>query len=496
MHKSEEIVLYQDDKAIVVYDEGERFRRRLKAAFLPQSWYTDANRLQFDRFVNVCPLCGSEVDDSQYTFIAQTYFYFLQRNFKKWSQEQDPQPDRYDTWSTNVSGAAALRRTLPGAETILRGADDSQLQQSPSTDDSGNTNGAFGVTSAAPASQFDVPKHIPPELLVTGYYNRFFEERRKLGSGSFGHVYCCVHIIDGLPLGEYAVKKLPVGDDREWLRKMIREVKVRERLRHRNIVDYNHSWLEMHRLNEFCPYVPWLFVLMAYCNGGDLENFVKRFGQELDDEEIFVLLIDIVNGLCHLHRHGIIYRDLKPSNVLLNYTQKEGVSAMLSDFGTCEILAELGDRNVLRQGFTGTVEFTAPELLETDQFGQYSVSYDTKSDMWSLGIILYYLCYGKLPYFDECPQRCRDMILQHDYIKLPQMPQRCPELQMLILALTQRDTFRRPDCETILCDSRVLEMIHDEEFMKAGKAKIASKVTQLSQNAAPTYHQADAIIRA
>ncbi|GBE59363.1 kinase domain containing protein [Babesia ovata] len=479
--------------------ESERFRRRLKANFLPQSWYIDADRSQFARFVNVCPLCGSEVDDSQYTYIAQTYFYFLQRNFKKWSQKRDSQQDGYSARPSGFNRAVSLRKTLPGAETILRGAssnDGRQPQQPLSTDDSNDSSDFFGVAANTPEIDIDVPKHIPPELLVTGYYNRFFEERRKLGSGSFGHVYCCVHIIDGLPLGEYAVKKLPVGDDREWLRKMIREVKVRERLRHRNIVDYNHSWLEMHRLNEFCPYVPWLFVLMAYCNGGDLENFVKRFGKELDDEEIFVLLLDIVNGLCHLHRHGIIYRDLKPSNVLLNYSQKEGVSAMLSDFGTCEVLAELGDRNVMRHGFTGTVEFTAPELLETDQFGEYSLCYDTKSDMWSLGIILYYLCYGTLPYFDESPQRCRDKILQHDYLKLPKMPQRCPELQMLIVALTQRATFSRPDCEAILCDSRVLDLIHDEEFMNAGKAKIVSKVTQLCQNSAPTCHPADAIIRA
>eukprot|EP00371_Babesia_bovis_P002798 XP_001611445.1 protein kinase domain containing protein [Babesia bovis T2Bo] len=326
----------------------------------------------------------------------------------------------------------------------------------------------------------EVPKHIPPDLLVTGYYHRFFIEKMKLGSGSYGHVYHCVHVIDGLSLGEYAIKKLPVGDDRQWLRKMIREVKVREMLRHQNIVDYNHSWLEMYRLNEFCPYIPWLFVLMAYCNGGDLEKFVRNYKDKLTDEEIFVLLIDIVNGLSHLHRHGIIHRDLKPSNVLLNHDQKFGALALLSDFGTCELLAEISNHDVRRQGFTGTVEFTAPELLHTNESGELNTFYDTKSDMWSLGILLYFLCYGTLPYSDDSPKKCRDMILRHKCLTLPATT-RSAELQMLILSLTQVCPDLRPDCEDILCDKRIIALMQDESFIKHGRAKLALKLSTLDE---------------
>ncbi|GIX61786.1 double C2-like domain-containing protein [Babesia caballi] len=483
---------FKDDKAIVVCDEGHGIRA------LPQ---TPESRVAPAEFRNVCPLCGNELDDSQYTYIAQTYFYLLQRNFKKWAAKRDQGQPGYGTRSSSVRRSASLRQPLPGTGDNLRSSTDAGSGNSYHRgvslpkDEYDASDDYFGIGVDVVESDVDVPKHIPPELLVTGYYDRFFEERFKLGSGSFGHVYYCIHIIDGLALGEYAVKKLPVGDDREWLRKMIREVKVRERLRHRNIVDYNHSWLEMHRLNEFCPYVPWLFVLMAYCNGGDLENFVKRFHGQLDDEEIFVLLLDIVNGLCHLHRHGIIYRDLKPSNVLLHFSQKEGVSALLSDFGTCEVLAELGDREVRRQGFTGTVEFTAPELLETDQFGEFSIYYDTKSDMWSLGIILFYLCYGTLPYFDASPKVCRDKILQHSYLELPRTPARCTELQMLIVALTQRIPARRPDCESILGDRCMLGIIRDEEFINSGRAKIAMKIATFSGDSTPRDDKTEAIIR-
>ncbi|ORM41061.1 tRNA uridine 5-carboxymethylaminomethyl modification enzyme MnmG [Babesia sp. Xinjiang] len=468
-----------DNRAIVVYDEGGGIRA------LPQ---TPENDLPPAELRTRCPLCGNEVDDSKYTYIAQTYFYLLQRNFKKWSSKENGGRRRYATRSSSVGRSTSLRQPLPGPGSVIRNNSNrrrSHREHSLSDEEDYVGESFCGIGTAVPENDVDVPKHIPPELLVTGYYARFFEERLKLGSGSYGHVYYCVHVIDGLELGEYAVKKLPVGDDRKWLRKMIREVKVRERLRHRNIVDYNHSWLEMHRLNEFCLYVPWLFVLMAYCNGGDLEGFVKKFGEQLSDEEIFVLFLDIVNGLCHLHRHGIVHRDLKPSNVLIHYSQKDGALALLSDFGTCEVLAELSERDETRQGFTGTVEFTAPELLETDETGEFSIYYDTKSDMWSLGIILFYLCYGTLPYYDISPQICRDMILHHRCIKLPSVPKRCAELQMLILALTQRDPAIRPDCDTILYDRRMVEIMRDDDFINTGKVKIAVKLATLRDGEPP-----------
>lgn len=76
-------------------------------------------------------------------------------------------------------------------------------------------------------------------MLVNGYFARFFVERRKLGVGSFGTVYLCHHVIDTVFLGEFAVKLVPVGDSREWLRGMMKEVKALERLSaHPNIVSY------------------------------------------------------------------------------------------------------------------------------------------------------------------------------------------------------------------------------------------------------------------
>ncbi len=170
--------------------------------------------------------------------------------------------------------------------------------------------------------------------------------------------------MDNVHLGEYAIKKVAVGDNHAWLVRMLREVHLLEKLHHPNIVDYKHAWLEYHQLTNFGPQVPCLFILMECANGGNLEEYIdehpstfamqqgseevklstkervlraRRMGHTheqsptmdthvskryLELQEIWSLFIDICEGLAHLHRHGIVHRDLKPSNLLLHYDEE------------------------------------------------------------------------------------------------------------------------------------------------------------------------------
>lgn len=120
------------------------------------------------------------------------------------------------------------------------------------------------------------PVHLSHDALNQGYYERFFVEQMKLGRGYRGSVFLCQHILDGIHLGEYAIKKVAVGDNHDWLVQMLREVHLLERLHHPNIVAYKHAWLENHQLHKFSPEVTCLFILMECANGGNLEEYIER----------------------------------------------------------------------------------------------------------------------------------------------------------------------------------------------------------------------------
>ncbi|KAF9984898.1 putative serine/threonine-protein kinase iks1 [Modicella reniformis] len=318
--------------------------------------------------------------------------------------------------------------------------------------------------------------HLSHDALNQGYYARFFVEQRKLGRGYRGSVFLCQHVLDGIHLGEYAIKKVAVGDNHDWLVQMLREVHLLERLHHPNIVSYKHAWLENHQLHKFGPEVTCLFILMECANGGNLEEFIERppgeinlpmdidststgpgegtsqgetqkpltakervlskrqrlrsslnnssaktgeggVARYLSITEIWSFFFDICEGLTHLHRLGIIHRDLKPPNLLLSYSSSQ---------------------------------------IKVDADGKYTDEFSFKGDMWSLGMVLYYLCYSCLPYSQiEDVDLLRQEIRQFQSITIPEddgpggrvIPE---DLKFLIRVLLSTDKSKRPSCDDIL----------------------------------------------
>ncbi|KAG8792355.1 putative serine/threonine-protein kinase iks1 [Serendipita sp. 399] len=117
----------------------------------------------------------------------------------------------------------------------------------------------------------------------------------------------------------------------------------------------------------------------------------------LNAEEIKSYLSDVVSGLAFLHDRSILHLDLKLGNVLLTRDEERTIPrAMLSDFGTSQDALQTAR---VRSGNTGTVEYSAPEALLRDQSGSL-LQLDSKSDMWSLGMILHKLIFLRLPYPD------------------------------------------------------------------------------------------------
>ncbi|TKA21986.1 hypothetical protein B0A50_08484 [Salinomyces thailandicus] len=315
--------------------------------------------------------------------------------------------------SPSSSGAATpTRRFFPAALRSGRSRDVSGAQDPPS--------GAEFVGSAPSAS---TAEGISSTAFSPGFFQQFFREQGLLGRGGNGVVMLVEHILDRVSLGQFACKRVPVGNNHQWLEKVLVEVKLLQKMPHRNLVQYHWVWLEDHQPTAFGPKIPCLFILQEYCNGGDLHGYVlgpqdePSIAQSLKDrlrrrskgspepprglqtpsrlafEEIFSFFRDITSGLHHLHTKGYIHRDLKPSNCLL---QLDGTKTrvLISDFG--EVQAAGVRRG--NTGATGTISYCAPEVLRRETADGTFGNFTTKSDIFSLGMIVYFMCFGRLPY--------------------------------------------------------------------------------------------------
>ncbi|CAE6469741.1 unnamed protein product [Rhizoctonia solani] len=291
----------------------------------------------------------------------------------------------------------------------------------------------------------------------SGYYATFFREETRLGMGANGSVFLCQHVLNGIPLGHFAVKKIAVGDSPSYLMEILREVRLHAKLHHRNIITYHHAWLESARFSTFGLAVPTLHVLMQWAELGSLDDLIlQRLGVKSADrdpdpseppsgeyqtrearirafraragggpvhasgevrrrearrraremkavhllsaEEIRSLFGDIVAGLAFLHESSFLHLDLKPGNVLLTLDEGQLIPrAMLSDFGTAQDALQSSRE---RSGNTGTLEYSAPESLRHNQDGSLR-QITSKSDIWSLGMILHKLIYFRLPWKND-----------------------------------------------------------------------------------------------
>ncbi|KIX07025.1 uncharacterized protein Z518_05001 [Rhinocladiella mackenziei CBS 650.93] len=339
---------------------------------------------------------GSPMED-QPSFITHDYFEMLARSL----------PGSNDT-----SGSPPPRRRI--VQPVR-----SRLH-SPSTASSRPPNAEFVASTPAPPTQ---AHGISETAFSPHYFEKFFVEERELGRGGRGVVLLVKHVLDGVTLGHFACKRVPIGDDHAWLEKVLVEVQLLQGLSHQNLVSYRHVWLEDYQISTFGPSVPCAFILQQYCNGGDMHNYVLGSAQastttqelkerirrrsrgeselprrpkepkKLSFDEIYNFFRDITSGLRFLHHNNFIHRDLKPRNCLLHTVGGE-TRVLVSDFG--EVQYEYAIRK--STGATGTISYCAPEVLRRISPGGPFENFTSKSDIFSLGMILHFLCFANLPY--------------------------------------------------------------------------------------------------
>ncbi len=190
-----------------------------------------------------------------------------------------------------------------------------------------------------------------------------------IGHGQSGRVYCAVHRRTGQLV---ALKAL--DHDRFSTHKFLRELRFLLTLQHPNIVAC--TTLEHHQGLRY--------LVMDYCDSGTLRSLMED--HRLHPALSVKLILDVLAGIDHAHRHNIVHCDIKPENILLNL-QPDGWTARISDFGIAQMTQERMSEGA---GITGSPAYMAPERF----YGQNSPS----CDVYAIGVLLFELLTGDRPF--------------------------------------------------------------------------------------------------
>jgi len=267
----------------------------------------------------------------------------------------------------------------------------------------------MATTSPHPSEEF-----LAFQAAVAGRYSL----ERELGRGGMGVVFLAQEVaLDRM----VALKLLPAdAATRPGVKeRFLREARTAARLSHPNIVP-------IHAVDEADDFV---FFAMAHVEGGTLGDRIRERGP-LSTTEAVRMLREVSWALAYAHLHGVVHRDVKPDNILL----EEGTGrAMVSDFGIA-FLAE-GQGAEAGAEVVGTAEFMSPEQARGGEV-------DARSDLYSLGCVGYYVLSGRVPFTGETPAA---ILGQHLTRPAPPLLSVAPHVPAAVAAAVDRCLRKEPE---------------------------------------------------
>eukprot|EP00002_Diphylleia_rotans_P016406 TRINITY_DN3191_c0_g1_i2.p1 TRINITY_DN3191_c0_g1~~TRINITY_DN3191_c0_g1_i2.p1 ORF type:complete len:994 (-),score=170.42 TRINITY_DN3191_c0_g1_i2:482-3463(-) len=264
-----------------------------------------------------------------------------------------------------------------------------------------------------------------------------YEALKALGKGAFG-VVSLMRNKETKSL--CVVKRMHLQEETvEEIQAIKAEVELLSTLKHPNIVGYQEVYIDPTDRNAIC-------IVMDFCDGGDLDKRIKHaveLNYRFDENQIMSWFTQLVMALDYLHRRTIIHRDLKGQNVFL---MKNGM-IKLGDFGVSKIMGP----SAMAKTMVGTPYYLSPEIIKGD-------GYDFKSDIWSLGCILYELCTLNRPFDGDNMFHLMANIQKGEYKAMDPMYYSTP-LHDLVTSLLQLNPTMRPSSSDILSSPWVTDHV-------------------------------------
>ena len=206
-------------------------------------------------------------------------------------------------------------------------------------------------------------------------FTDYYDLKEVIGKGKFGVVNLGIHKKTQQQVAVKIINKdsIKTVEDKELVRI---EIGILKLCHHPNVV----------RLLDHLENEDYIFIVMEYIEGGTLGQYFKKKNFNFSERQASSIMSQIASAVKYLHRYGIVHRDLKPDNIMITQQNDFGVIKIM-DFGLSKIVST---QEKMVDGY-GTLSYVAPEVL-------LRTPYNKEVDIWSMGVILYYMLCGHLPF--------------------------------------------------------------------------------------------------